>query len=187
MSDPRVAMRVLIGVLLTANLIAAAIAFKPFGGSADDMRAEQSALSRRLAELEARTVAGKRLADKVEAARRQGDDFLLKYVMDRRTFASTLGEELNRAAKEAGIRALPAQTQLDLVEGSDTLYMASITGGYEGSYGALKKFVELIDKSPRFLIIENMSLASPIQQAGQVVTVSLKLDAFVRQSPEAAL
>ncbi len=183
LSDPRVAVRMVIGILLLANIAAAVIAFKPFGGSGDDMRRDQAALSRKLADLERRTAAGRQLVNKVETARREGDEFTTKYVMDMRTFSSTLGEELNRMAKEAGVKTLPSQRQLDPVEGSDTLYVASISGGYEGTYDSLKKFVQLLDRSPRFLIIENMSLATPLQQSGQLVTVSVKLDAFVRGGP----
>jgi len=37
--------------------------------------------------------------------------------------------------------------------------MMSISAGYEGTYANLTKFVNLLDKSPRFLIIENMQTA----------------------------
>jgi hypothetical protein len=44
----------------------------------------------------------------------------------------------------------------------------------------------MVDKSPRFLIIENMTVVSPQQQqAAQLVNVSLKLDTFVREAPGA--
>ncbi len=187
--DPRVAMRAVIGVLLAANVAAAVIAFKPFGGSAADLRQEQSALSSQLAELQKRSAAAKRLVDKVEMARREGDDFLAKYVVDRRAMASTLAEELYRMAKDAGVRALPGQLQLEPIEGSDTLEMASIEVGYEGTYEGLKKFVDMVDKSPRFLIVESMTVLSPQQQqkgTNQVVTVTLKLDTFVRETGGAA-
>lgn len=183
--DPRVAMRAVIGILLAANLAAAVIAFKPFGGSAADLRLEQSALSSQLAELQKRSTAAKLLVDKVEMARREGDGFLAKYVVDRRTMSSALAEELFRMAKDAGVRALPGQTQLEPIEGSDTLEMASMTVGYEGTYEDLKKFVEMVDKSPRFLIVENMTVVSPQQaQKGQNqnVNVALKLDTFVRET-----
>jgi type IV pilus assembly protein PilO len=62
--------------------------------------------------------------------------------------------------------------------------MMSITAGYEGSYSNLQKFVSLLDKSPRFLIIESL-VASP-QQGSPVLNVSLKLDAFVNEAPEAS-
>jgi type IV pilus assembly protein PilO len=183
--DPRVAMRAVIGVLLAANVAAAVIAFKPFGGSAADLRQEQSALSSQLAELQKRSAKAKLIVDKAEMARRDGDDFLAKYVVDRRAMASTLAEELYRMAKDAGVRALPGQLQLEPIEGSDTLEMASIEVGYEGTYEGLKKFVDMVDKSPRFLIVESMTVLSPQQQQkgpNQLVTVTLKLDTFVRET-----
>ena len=178
--QPRVLLRAAIGTLLAANLVAAVMAFKPFGGSADDLRREQEALRVQLARLQARIATSKRLVEKVETARREGDQFLAKYVTDRRTMSSTIQEELNRTAREAGIKSLPATLNLDPIEGSDTLEMMTISAGYEGSYAALTKFVNLLDKSPRFLIIENMQTAP--QQGGQALNVTLKLDTFVRET-----
>jgi type IV pilus assembly protein PilO len=181
--DPRVVMRAIIGTLLVANLVAAVMAFKPFGGSADDLRREQSDLRRQLDQLQARLTYTKRLVDKVEGARRAGDDFLGKYFTDRRTTYSTLIEELGRTAQQAGIKPRDASAELNEIEGSDTLEMMSITVGYEGTYASLEKFVNLLDKSPRFLIIESMQ-ASP-QQNSQTLNVTLKLDTFVKETPGA--
>src|SRR6516164_8081205 len=85
--EPRVLMRAIIGALLAANLVAAVIAFKPFGGSADDLLRQRVALSAQLKQMQARLETSKRLAEKVESARTQGDDFLAKYVMDERNNA----------------------------------------------------------------------------------------------------
>jgi len=178
--EPRVLLRAVVGTLLAANLVAAVMAFKPFGGSAADLRREQQALRVQLGRLQARAATSKRLVEKVETARREGDQFLAKYVMDRRTMSSTIQDELNRTAKEAGIKALPATLDLEPIEGSDTLEMMSISAGYEGTYAELTKFVNLLDKSPRFLIIENMQTAP--QQGGQALNVTLKLDTFVRET-----
>jgi hypothetical protein len=77
----------------------------------------------------------------------------------------------------------------EATEGSDAISMVSISAGYEGSYAALRKFVELLDKSPRFLIVENLSVVAPQQQmqqqTGQTVSVTVKLDAWVRTVPGA--
>ena len=178
--QPRVLLRAMIGTLLAANLVAAVMAFKPFGGSADDLRRQQEALRVQLTRLQARIAASKRLVEKVETARREGDQFLAKYVTARRTMSSTIQEELNRTAKEAGIKSLPATLALEPIEGSDTLEMMTISAGYEGTYAGLTKFVNLLDKSPRFLIIENMQTAP--QQGGQALNVTLKLDTFVRET-----
>src|SRR5262245_41956871 len=82
--DPRVAMRVLLGALLVANLVAAVIAFKPFGGGADDLRRERQVLQQQLAQLQAQVGNSRKLAAKVQTARTEGDRFLEKYVTDRR-------------------------------------------------------------------------------------------------------
>jgi Tfp pilus assembly protein PilO len=180
--DPRVVMRAIIGVLLAANLVAAILAIKPFGGSADDLRREQADLRRKLAAMQTRLANSKVLVDKAEGARRDGDEFIGNYFTDRRTTYSTVIGELERTAGEAGIKLRQDSLELNEIEGSDTLKMMSITVAYEGPYAGLIKFVDLLDKSPRFLIIEGMQ-ASP-QQGGTLLTVSLKLDAFVKDSPE---
>ena len=181
--DPRVVVRAILGVLLVTNLAAAVLAFRPFGGSADDLRRRRTELQSGLSQLEARLATTQQLVDKVETARKQGDEFLARYVTDRRPF-STIFEELDRTATDAGLKPKDRNIDLSDIEGSDTLKMMSITAGYEGPYSNLQKFVSLLDKSPRFLIIESL-VASP-QQGSQVLNVSLKLDTFVNEAPEAS-
>jgi type IV pilus assembly protein PilO len=183
--DPRVVMRAIIGLLLLANLVVAIIAFKPFGGSADDLRKEEASLHSQLAALQVRVAGGKRLVSKVETARKEGDEFLAKYITEHRVLTSTVQSELNRMATEAGGSYLPIMMSPDPIEGSDTLWMLTINAGYQGTYANLTKFVNLLDKSPLFLIIENMQL-SP-QQTGQNLNVSLKLLTFYRDQPGASL
>ena len=187
--DPRVAMRLVVGALLAANLAAAIVAFKPFGGSAADLRREQADMQRQIAQLEQRAKSSQALVDNIDTARREGGEFLSKYVLDGKTATSALTEELDKAAKDAGLNPLPSTWSPEPIEGSGTLSMVSISAGYEGPYAALRKFVELLDKSPRFLIVENLSVSAPQQQqpqqTGQTVSVTVKLDAWVRTVPGA--
>jgi hypothetical protein len=183
--DPRIVMRAIMGALLVANLVAAFIAIKPFGGSADDLRREQADLRRQLTALQLRLANTKRMVDKAENARRDGDNFIGNYFSDRRSVYSTVIGELEHMEKEAGINLRQDNLELNPIEGSDSLQMMSITFAYEGPYTGLTKFVDLLDKSQRFLIIESMQ-ASP-QQGGQLLTVSLKLDTFVRDASGATL
>ena len=192
--DPRVAMRIIIGALLAANLVAAVIAFKPFGGSAEDLRRQTEALRAQLARAEANLATSKKLVDKVQAARTLGDQFMTKYVLDRRIMSSTIQEELNKLAIEAGIKPGQQSQSPEPVEGSDTLSMLTISAAFEGSYASLAKLVNLIDRSPRFLIIENMVAAAPQGQGGQAagqgdkaLNVTLRIDTFVRDDSGAAL
>ena len=55
-------MRAILGVLLAANLAAAVIAFKPVGGSADDLRRERGSLQQQLINLQGQVAKSKKLA-----------------------------------------------------------------------------------------------------------------------------
>ncbi len=190
--DPRVIMRALIGVLLAGNLAAAIMAFHPFGGSAEDLRREQQQLGNQLSRAQARLNVTKRLVDKVQGARTADDKFMAEYFMSADKAAAVIVEELDRMRTEAGIKMGTASFNTDQVEGSDTLSLLSIQVGFEGSYANFAKFINLLDRSPRFLVIENMNAAAPQAQgpnqaqSGQSLNVTLKIDAFIRDTSGAA-
>jgi len=119
------------------------------------------------------------LVAKIQHARTSGDSFLETYFMSRRTTSSTIGAELLKAAKDAGMKPKEQSFSFDPIEGSDTLSMMTIVGNYEGTYGDLLQFVNRLDKSSRFLIIDTMS-AAPIQGSGNLA-ISVKLNTFVRE------
>ena len=180
-------MRALMGLLLAANLAMAIVAFKPFGGSADDLRKDQARLSSQLRQLRTSLEKSKDHVAKIEIARTEGDEFLSKYIMDKRAAAAIMVEDMSKAATDAGIRALPQTFAYEEIEGSDTLQMMSIGAPFEGDYAGLAKMVNLLEKSNRFWIIDEMSLNAPQQQQNQKVVstqqnlnVNLKLLAFVR-------
>jgi type IV pilus assembly protein PilO len=179
LNDPRVAVRAVLGVLLLANLVTAVIAFKPFGGGADDLRRDRDSLRQQLAQLNIQVAKSRKMVEKIETARSQGGQFLGKYFTERRVVTSTIQGELVQIAKDAGITYQPTTWNTEPIEGSDTLAMMTINAGCQGTYAALSKFVNLVDKSPRFLIIESM-VASP-QQTGQVLNVTVKVDTFVKE------
>lgn len=184
--DPRVVMRALIGLLLVANLAMAIVAFKPFGGSADDLRKDQASLSAQLRQLQSNLEKSKQHVEKIKIARTEGDDFMSKYIMDKRSAPATMLDELSKAATDAGVRVLPATFAYEAIEGSDTLEMMSVGAPFEGDYAGLAKMVNALEKSDRFWIIDEMSLNAPQQQnqkavsAQQMLNVNLKLLAFVR-------
>ncbi len=184
--DPRVAMRALIGLLLAANLAAVIVVFKPFGGSAEDLRRQQQSLNAQISQMQARLAASRRLVKNVDLARTEGKQFLGKYFMDDSTASAAIVAELTNIAKDAGIKMSQAQFNRDPIEGSDTLEMLSTQVGCEGAYANLTKFVNLLDKSPRFMIIESMQAAAPQSQGpaahGQTLNVTLKIDTFVKQA-----
>ena len=156
----------------------AIVAFKPFGGGADDLERQENSLQQQLAGLRKRIQVSKQLVDKMQNARKDKDQFLTKYVTDERFGASTSVDELTRIASESGVRQLPASWNEQDIEGSDTFKMVTVTESYEGNYASLAKFINLVDKSPKFLIIESLDTSAP-QQNGALLNVRLKIDTFV--------
>jgi hypothetical protein len=180
--DPRIAMRAIIGALLIANLAAAIVVFKPFGGSAEDLRRDQEALRAQLTRAQQQLAASRSLVGKVEKARAEGDLFLEKYFTDIEATSAMILTELDTASRAAGIKMLPAQFDREEIEGSATFQMHSTKVGFEGNYSNLTKFINLLDKSARFMIIEDLQASAPQQQGGQALNVTLKIDTFVKET-----
>jgi len=176
--DPRVVMRGILGVLLAANLAAAVIAFKPFGGSADDLRRERASLQQQLTQLQKQVAQKKQLVAKVQTGRSEGDDFLEKYVTDRHVVTSTIQGELVAIAEASGVVFQPTSWSSEPVDGSDTLSQMTINAACQGNYQALAKFLNQVDRSPRFLIIESLNATQ--MQAADTLNVTVKIDTFVR-------
>jgi hypothetical protein len=71
-----------------------------------------------------------------------------------------------------------AQTT-ELIEGSDSLSMMTITANYEGTYRNLLNFIGELERSGPLLIIESLTAAP--QQGSNTLAVSMKIDAFIRE------
>jgi type IV pilus assembly protein PilO len=179
---PQSVMRAVLGVLVAANLVAAAFVLFPPGGSAEDLERERITLDAQLRAARARVDLTRLHASAVERGRKEGDDFLTKYFLTSRTAFSTLLSELDAAAKPTKLKPRDNAYALEPIEGSDTLSMMSITAAYEGTYQDLLHFVNEIDKSNGMLIIESLSAAP--QANSDTLSVSMKLNTFVRGNEE---
>ena len=171
--------RILLGLLLAANLIAAGLVLYPPGGSADSLERQVADLQTRAASNRTLLAATRQHVAAVEKGRVEGDHFLDSYFLARRTAYSTLLSELVDAADRSKIKPKEHAYATEPIEGSDTLSMMTISANYEGTYANLMRFVHEIDTSPRMLIVEGLTAAP--QQAGGTLSVSMKIDAFVRE------
>src|SRR4051812_6140590 len=102
--EPRMVARVVIGVLLAANLVAAFTVFRPLGGSAEELDAELANMRAQVQKRQSGLQKLRLLVKKIEQAKSAGDTFLSTYFMDRRTASSSILKELNKNAKESGIK-----------------------------------------------------------------------------------
>jgi Tfp pilus assembly protein PilO len=177
--NPRVAARAGLAVLLLANAAAFALVLKPWASSASELEQQEAALRRQMAQKQASIRRLQGLVSKVEAARGDGDRFMDQYLMSERTVSSTLLADLVEMSRKAGIHQREASFSFEPIEGSQELQKATVTATYEGAYADLIRFLNLLDRSPRFLIVESLGAAP--QQSGTALGVTLKLDAFVRE------
>ncbi len=179
---PHVMVRFGLGVLLVANLVMAAIVFKPWSSSAADLERQAVSLRQQVRAQQVSLEKLRSVVSKVEKARVDGDKFLDQYFMSRRTVSSILLDELEQTARKAGVQQKEAAYSFEPIEGSDTLSKATITANYEGSYANLIRYLNLLDRSARFLIVDTLGAAP--QQAGQQLNITLKMAAFVRESED---
>ncbi|QOY86493.1 hypothetical protein [Paludibaculum fermentans] len=182
--DPRHVVRILLGVLLVANLVAAWFVFQTPGGTLEQLDADLVAKRKQLIGRQQSLERMKKLLAKATQARDAGDSFLGAYFLPRRNAYSMLEVDLALAAHSAGIRAKERSYNYEPIEGSDTLGMLNINASFEGTYADLIELVNAIDRSKRLLIIEQLQ-AQP-QQGTNVLGIVVKLNAFFRMDgPEA--
>ncbi len=182
-NEPGAIIRLIVAVLILANLVAGYFVLRPIGGSPEELRNQVADLRVQLRQRQS-TIARTRLfAKKIEAGRSQGDEFMDDYFLPRRIAYSSVLAELNQAATTSHLKPKEAAFATEPIEGSDTLTMMQISANFEGNYADLIRFINLIDKSESLMIIEGLN-ATP-QQGSGTLNVTLKLDTFVREDGSA--
>jgi hypothetical protein len=179
--EPRVLVRAVLGLLLAANLIAAAIAFHVFGISPQALDQQLAVARSQLQTAQAKLKRSRLLTANIDKGKAESENFLATYFTNRRYTFSTIDNEINEAAKAAGMsRKETAFASPDAIEGTDDLQMLTVSINFEGGYGQLVKLVNLLDRSPRFLIIESLQVAP--EAKGDIYSITVKLNAFVRDT-----
>lgn len=180
--SPEVLVRAALAVLLLANLVAAGFAFHLWGDSPQSLERRIEATRQQIVVARGQLTRAKGMSTKITLAREQGGAFLGSYMTPRKSTYSTILGELNHMAETAGIKTKDATITAERIEGSSSLSQLTITAGYEAAYPNLLKFVNLLDRSERFLIIESLT-AAPQSGTGTLLVV-IKLDTFVRDDVE---
>ena len=182
LSEPKVLVRLCLGGLLLANLVAAGFAFHLFDASPEALEQELAAtLSQQQAE-QARLLRSRATSVSIDRGKTDGERFLASYMTSRQFTYSTIIGELTETALTAGMEKPGATINLNPIPGSQDLDMMSVTLNAEGRYGQLVKFINLLDRSPRFLIIESLTV-NP-RAKSDVLTVNVKLDTFVKDDKD---
>jgi type IV pilus assembly protein PilO len=180
LAEPKALLRLGLGLLAIANLVAAAFAFHIFSASPEALNAQLAAALAARQAAQVRLNRSRTLTSSIERGKSEGEKFLSSYMMDRRHTYSTILNELYEMAKSAGMdKAGETFPPLDPIPGSEDLDMMSISLTLEGNYAQLVKFVNLLDRSPRFLIIESLTVTP--RAKSDILSVTVKLDTFVKE------
>jgi Tfp pilus assembly protein PilO len=181
--EPKVMVRAALGVLLAANLVAAAFAFHLIGESPETLSQQVAGALTEKQTAQAKLNRSRVLTGKIGKGKEEGEKFLSSYMTSRRYTFSTIIGEMNDASKASGMKMLDANiAPLDPIEGSEDLDMMTISVNFEGGYAELVKFVNLLDRSKRFLIIESLTVTP--RPKGDVLTVNVRLNTFVKDDKD---
>ena len=171
--------RLLTGSLVTANLVTALILFGPWNGQTSSFHLQLASVQAQVLREQQRIRELTDLLGRVQKARAEGDQFIAEYFLDRRTAYSTVLSEMNAAAENAGIIPREHSFAFEPIEGSEFLDVLIIVANYRGSYEALLKFLNQLDRSERFLIVD--SLQAVPRQGQAELNISIRIYAFVRE------
>src|ERR1700694_1749563 len=163
--NPRSVIRLVLGVLVAANLVAGYFVIRPLGGSSQELRQQVVDLRTQIRQQQGAVDRTRLVAGQIEIGRGEGDKFMGKYFLPRRSAYSVVMAELNDLASQAKGTAKERANTIAQVDGSDTLDMMQITANYEATYADLVRFMNLIDKSDRLLVVESLN-ATPQQGGG---------------------
>jgi hypothetical protein len=178
-NNPRAVLRLLAGLFLAANVVAAWFVIRPIGGSPQELRQQAADLNADIRQKRGVVDRTRVLVSKIQTGRVEGDQFMGKYFLPRRNAYSLIVAELNDLAGQAKITPKESAFAIEPVDGSDTLLMMQISANFEANYQDLIRFVNLLDKSNRLLVVESLN-ATP-QQGGAKLNIMLKLDTFVTE------
>ena len=183
--EPKVLVRIALGLLMAANLVAAGFAFNLFGSSPEALNQALVVASNQLQAAQARLIRSRLLTSNIGRGKAESDTFLATYFTNRRTTYSTIISEITETAKSAGMKTEEGTINLEPIEGSADLSMMTVSINFEGNFTQFVKFVNLLDRSQRFLIIESMQV-SP-QPKGDILNTNLKVHVFVKDDAGGAL
>jgi len=172
-------LKIALAALALFDLVFYLFAIGPLSESEREKRLLVENLRRQMGEQAARVEKLAAIVNKVETARTQGDELMEEIMLPRRTAFSAIVSEIDQASREAKVELRERGFNVEAIEGSNTLSMMTVTAGLDGSYDNLVKFLNLLDKSSKFLIIESLGAAP--QQTGNLLSITIKLDAFVEE------
>ena len=148
---------VALGLLAAFVLIFYLAAVYPLEARAQEQQAVVAALQQQIAAKTSELKKLRIITEKVEKARTEGDSLLADITLDHNTRYSRLLGELVSAAADSKIEARETNFSQEPIEGATQYGAITITANFRGEYDNLVRFLNRLDKSDHFLIIESLA------------------------------
>ncbi|MGD1215884.1 MAG: hypothetical protein ABR861_12955 [Terriglobales bacterium] len=162
LGNSRRKLKIAIGAMLVADVVAVAVLFSPLVGSADSRQMQLHQLSVELQKKTREVEPLRGMDKKIVLAKDQIGGFC----KDR--FAakdSDLANELGKLASENGIRIQQAHYKQEEAESSGVIPV-EIEGSFSGDYLQLVRFINTLERSKLFFAVDSVDLAG--ESTGQV-------------------
>jgi Tfp pilus assembly protein PilO len=148
-------LKIAIGAMLAADVVAVAVLFSPLVGSADSRRLQINELRAALTQKNRQVEPLRGMDKKIVLAKNQ----IGAFYKDR--FAakdSDLANELGKLASENGIRIQQAHYKQEDAESSGIIPV-EIQGSFSGNYLQLVRFINTLERSKMFFEVDGVDLA----------------------------
>lgn len=123
----------------------------------------------------------KELESKLAASRQNYNEFTRHYLFSRDNASSELIRELTQICTQAGLLRNRAAYRPDN-EPQFGMQRVSITLPIEGSYANVRKFLNILESRPKFIIVESMTLESENEGTG-LIRMSMNLSTLSIAQP----
>ena len=167
-----------LGVLLLFDLAFYLFAVRPLDAREEETIAAVATLETQVKQRGAATEQLRDVVVKVETARSTGDGLIEDITIRRQIAFSTLVVELDAAASGAQIEDRDRTYDIEPVDGTEDYGIIRMNANFRGRYKNIVRFLNLIDRSEQFVIIESLG-ASPRSESADL-QVTMRIDTFVR-------
>ncbi len=173
LGNSRRKLKIAIGVMLAADVVALTVLFSPLVGSADSRALQLNELRLELQKKTHEVEPLRGMDKKIVLAKDQINGFY----KDR--FAakdSDLVNELGKLASENGVRIQQAKYAKEEAESAGVIPVA-IEGSFSGDYLQLVRFINTLERSKLFFMVDSVELAG---EGVGPVKLQIKLHSFLR-------
>ena len=173
LGNSRRKLKIAIGAMLAADVLAAAVLFSPLVGSSDSRKTQIYQLKAELTKKNREVAPLRGMDKKIVLAKDQIADFHKERFAAR---DSELATELGKLAADNGIRIQQAHYKEEDAETSG-IVPVQIEGSFSGDYLQLVRFINTLERSKMFFTVDRVDLAG--EGAGPV-RLQINLHSYLR-------